>query len=191
MKHFIVISAPSGSGKTTLCRALQNKIDGLNFSISWTTRPIRHYEMNGYDYNFISTEEFQNHMANDDFAEYQDVHGFLYGTPQSILDDSIANGEMLLLELDVKGALQIKSKYPDDTISIFIMPPSIEALKERLYKRGADSEVRIQKRMERLEMELSYRDRFDYEVVNDHLDHALKELAEIIEKENKGVKHVS
>ncbi|MEE9190357.1 MAG: guanylate kinase [Candidatus Neomarinimicrobiota bacterium] len=191
MKHFIVISAPSGSGKTTLCRALQNKIDGLNFSISWTTRPIRHYEMSGYDYNFISAEEFQNYISNDDFAEYQDVHGFMYGTPQSVLDDAIANGEMLLLELDVKGALKIKSRYPDDTISIFIMPPSIEALKERLRKRGADSEIRIGKRMERLEMELSFRDRFDYEVVNDDLDRALKELSKIIEKENKGVKYVS
>lgn len=191
MKHFIVISAPSGSGKTTLCRALQNKIDGLYFSISWTTRPIRHYEANGYDYNFISDEEFQNHMLNNDFAEYQNVHGFLYGTPQSILDDTIANGEMLLLELDVKGSLKIKSQYPDGTISIFIMPPSIEALRKRLRKRGADSEIRIQKRMERLQMELSYRDQFDYQVVNDHLNNALKELSEIIEKENKGVKYVS
>ena len=130
-------------------------------------------------------------MLNDDFAEYQDVHGYLYGTPRSILEDTIANGGMLLLELDVKGALKIKSQYSDDTISIFIMPPSIESIKERLSKRGADSEIRIQKRMERLEMELSYRNRFDYEVVNDHLDDALLELSEIIDKENKGVKYVS
>jgi len=191
MINFIVISAPSGSGKTTLCRALQEQIPNLKFSVSWTTRPARDYEKNGYDYNFIDKEEFDKLLLNKEFAEYEVVHGFNYGTPKNLLEEIKNNNKLLILELDVNGAVGIKSLYPDETILIFIMPPSIMELKERLRKRGSDSEVRIKKRLERLEMELSYKDKFDYEIINADLSKALEELTKLISQETKGVINVN
>ena len=191
MINFIVISAPSGSGKTTLCRALQKQIPNLQFSVSWTTRPVRDYEKNGYDYNFIDQDEFNKLLKNDEFAEHEVVHGFNYGTPKNILKEIKKNNGLLILELDVNGAIGIKSLYPDETILIFIMPPSVEELKERLRKRGSDSEIRIKKRLERLEMELSYKNKFDYEIVNAELNTALEELTKLISQETKGVINVN
>jgi guanylate kinase len=191
MINFIVISAPSGSGKTTLCRALQEQIPNLKFSVSWTTRPARDYEKNGYDYNFIDKEEFDKLLLNKEFAEHEVVHGFNYGTPKNLLEEIKNNNKLLILELDVNGAVGIKSLYPDETILIFIMPPSIMELKERLRKRGSDSEVRIKKRLERLEMELSYKDKFDYEIINADLSKALEELTKLISQETKGVINVN
>lgn len=192
MKNFIVISAPSGTGKTTLCRLLQNKIPELDFSISCTTRPQRNTETNGHDYHFISREEFERKLADDAFAEYEEVHGnFYYGTLKETLEKTRSENRQILLEVDVKGAMSIKALYPEETLSIFVMPPSEDHLRKRLEKRGTDSAERIEKRLERIREEYPYRERFDHQVMNDDLDKAVRDLIKIINPKTEGVSHGS
>ena len=182
-KNLIVISAPSGSGKTTLCRELQKARPEWNFSLSYTTRPRRDYEKDGYDYEFVSEEEFSRRVKADALVEYEEVHGYLYGTPREVIESVLRNGDMLLLEVDVRGGISIKEAYPDPTLTIFIRPPSVEELKRRLRIRGSDSEIRITKRLERMEMEMGYESLYDYSVVNDNIERTLGEIVNIIESE--------
>ena len=184
MNNLIVISAPSGAGKTTLCRALQKKYPEISFSISSTTRPKREYEKNGYDYDFISDAEFKKMIQVNKFIEFEEVHGYYYGTPKANIDDVIANNKYLLLEVDVKGALKIKKAYPEQAVTVFITLPDVSDLLERLRKRGTESEERIKKRMERIVMELEHKNEFDYCIINDDLNRALNELIKIIGIEN-------
>lgn len=186
MKNLIAIAAPSGSGKTTLCRELQKQNPDLHFSVSSTTRPRRNYEKDGYDYDFISDAEFSRLKDENVFAEFEKVHGYFYGTKKLALEASIQQNQVLLLDVDVMGALSIKRTYPDKTALVFILPPSIEALKDRLRHRGADSEERIKIRLQRLEMELKYKDQFDYVIVNDKLSDAIRALLGIVERVTKG-----
>lgn len=190
MKNLVTISAPSGAGKTTLCRALQEKAD-MHFSVSCTTREKRDYEVNGVDYHFISDAEFELRMANDEFVETEDVHGCMYGTLKETIENAIASGEIILFEVDVKGAMSIKSLYPEETISIFVLPPSMEDLRERLINRGTDSNERITKRLERLDIEIGYKEKFDFNVINDDIQRATAEIMSIIHTQNKGVLHDS
>ncbi len=190
MKNLVIISAPSGSGKTTLCRALQAKDSSIQFSLSSTTRDQRNGEADGVDYRFMSDDEFKTGISNGEYAEWEQIHGdYYYGTPKSNLQDAIDQQRLLLLELDVKGAMSVKKLYPNQTISIFVEPPSLEDLKVRLQQRGTDSEARIAKRLERLESELAYKDHFDHHVINDNLDHAVNDILNIIQHENEGVYH--
>ena len=184
MNNLIVISAPSGAGKSTLCRTLQKKYPEILFSISSTTRPLREYEKNGYDYDFISDIEFKKKLRANKFIEFEEVHGYYYGTPKANIDDAIANNKYLLLEVDVKGALKIKKAYPVQAVTIFITLPNVNDLLERLRKRGTESEELIKKRMDRIVMELDYKDDFDHCIINDDFDRALAELIRIIEIEN-------
>lgn len=186
MKNLVTISAPSGAGKTTLCRALQEKRE-MKFSVSCTTRDQRNYETDGIDYHFITDEEFQLRQENGDFVETENVHGCMYGTLKETIDIAIATGEILLFEVDVKGAMSIKKLYPEQTITIFVLPPSTEDLRARLIKRGTDSEARITKRLERLKIEIEYKDKFDFTVINDEVQQATTEIITIINKQNKGV----
>lgn len=190
MKNLVVISAPSGAGKTTLCKALQKK-KGLKFSVSCTTRERRSYEVEGEDYYFITPVEFDHKIKNKEFIEYENVHGFMYGTLKSTVDNAVASGDVILFEVDVKGAFSIKKLYPDRTISIFILPPSVEDLHKRLVKRGTDSHDRIAKRLERLGIEINYKQQFDYTVINDEVEKATYQISSIIQKHNKGVIYVS
>ncbi len=188
MNNFIIISAPSGSGKTTICKYLQKLDSSINFSISCTTRQKRENEVEGKDYFFITNDEFEEKINDDKFIEWEQIHGnFYYGTLKSTLDEAINKDKTILLELDVKGAMSVKNLYPTKTLSIFIVPPSVEELKIRLEKRGTDNNERIIKRLERLESELSYKTNFDYHVINDDLDLAVKEIMSIIKNKNKGV----
>ena len=188
MNNFIIISAPSGSGKTTICKYLQKLDSSINFSISCTTRQKRENEVEGKDYFFITNDEFEEKINDDKFIEWEQIHGnFYYGTLKSTLDEAINKDKTILLELDVKGAMSVKNLYPTKTLSIFIVPPSLEELKIRLEKRGTDNNERIIKRLERLESELSYKTNFDYHVINDDLDFAVKEIMSIIKNKNKGV----
>ncbi len=180
MNNLIVISAPSGAGKSTLCRALQKKYPEISFSISNTTRPQRNYEKNGYDYDFISDEEFKKKIQANKFIEFEDVHGYYYGTPKANIDDAIKNNRYLLLEVDVNGALKIKKVYPEQAVTVFITLPDVNDLLKRLRRRGTESEDRIKKRMERIEMELDYKNDFDYCIINNDFDRALNELVKII-----------
>ena len=188
MNNFIIISAPSGSGKTTICKHLQKLDSSINFSISCTTRQKRENEIEGKDYYFITNDEFEKKINDDKFIEWEQIHGnFYYGTLKSTLEKAIIKDKRILLELDVKGAMSVKKLYPKESLSIFIEPPSVEVLKNRLEKRGTDNNERIIKRLERLESELSYKSNFDYHIINDDLDKAVNEIMNIIKNKSKGV----
>ena len=187
MKNIITISAPSGSGKTTLCKALRKVREDIGWSISYTTRQQRKNEQNGVDYHFISTKEFEDRILKDEFAEWENVHGNYYGTSKSILKKAIKNNETLLFELDVKGAMSIKENNPDNTYSIFILPPSMEALRERLIKRGTDTMKRIEIRLKRFEEELGYKDHFDFVMINKNLELVINELINVVNQLKEGV----
>lgn len=187
MINFITISAPSGSGKTTLCKALQLVEPEIEWSISYTTREKRSIEENGVDYFFISEEEFEDLIIQGHFVEWQNVHGFYYGTSVSNLENAIENDKIMLIEMDVKGSMSIKKLFPDQTFSIFIMPPSISQLRDRLRSRGTDSEKRINIRLKRFQEEMEFREKFDYVMINEDLDLAKIELQKTINKLKQGV----
>ena len=189
MKNLIIISAPSGAGKTTLCKALQSEFSDIKWSVSYTTRKRRKTEKNGIDYNFISNIEFKKLIDISYFAEWEEVHGFCYGTSKVTLEATIKKNEMLLLEMDVKGALSIKKLYPNKTFSIFITPPSIDHLRNRLLKRGTDSNERINIRLRRFKEEMKYVSRFDFNLLNDEYKMAKNQLLRIILEIKKGEKN--
>ena len=191
MKNLIAISGPSGTGKTTLCRELQRKKQEINFSVSCTTRHQRYTEEEGVDYHFISIKEFEEKITKSEFVEYEKVHGDYYGTMKKPVKDAIMRNKFLLLEVDVKGAKSIRSLYPENTVTIFILSPNLDDLRKRLKNRGTDSEKRINKRLERLELELKEKDWFDYYVINNHIEHASNELIKIIENQTEGVLYES
>ena len=185
MKNLFAISGPSGTGKTTLCRMLQRNFPDITFSVSCTTRAIRSNEIEDKDYHFMSMENFSKKITDNKFIEYESVHGDYYGTLRSTIDNAILNNNLLLLEVDVKGAKTIKSVFSDNLVTIFILPPSIADLRNRLKNRGTDSDVRIKKRMDRLELELNEKDWFDYHIINNQLENAMNSLVAIIKKQSE------
>ena len=186
MKNLFAISGPSGTGKTTLCRMLQRNFPDITFSVSCTTRAMRSNEIEDKDYHFMSMEKFSKKITDNKFIEYESVHGDYYGTLRSTIDNAILNNNLLLLEVDVKGAKTIKSVFSDNLVTIFILPPSIADLRNRLKNRGTDSDVRIKKRMDRLELELNEKDWFDYHIINNQLENAMNSLVAIIKKQIRG-----
>jgi|TARA_B100001250_G_scaffold196824_1_gene169071 guanylate kinase len=189
MINFVTISAPSGSGKTTLCKALQDAKPSIQWSISYTTRERRTMEKNGVDYHFISLDEFEDLIMKGYFMEWENVHGFYYGTSKVSLEKAIEKNNVLLLEMDVKGSMRIKKLYPENTYSIFIIPPSIDHLRKRLKNRGTDSEKRIEIRLKRFEEEMEFQKNFDYVMVNEDLELAKIELNKTINKLKQGVEN--
>ena len=187
MKNIIVISAPSGAGKTTLCNELQRSKPHIKFSVSCTTRPKREHEVDGVNYHFLSPQEFTEKVQNNKFIEFENVHGYYYGTLRKTLEDALTKQEMILFDVDVNGAMAIKSNYSDNTCTIFILPPSLDDLKKRLIQRGSETEERINKRLERIAQEMEYKDKFDACIINDDLAIAVEELNKLITKQNKGV----
>ena len=187
MKNIIVISAPSGAGKTTLCSELQRRKPHIKFSVSCTTRPKRVHEVDGVNYHFLSEQEFTVKMKNNEFIEFENVHGYFYGTLRKTLEDALTQQEMILFDVDVNGAMAIKSYYSDNTYTIFILPPSLDDLKKRLIQRGSETEERINKRLERTAQEMEYKDKFDACIINDDLAIAAEDLNKLITKQNKGV----
>lgn len=179
--HLIVISAPSGAGKTSIARAILARHPGMRFSVSATTRPLRTGEVDGRDYFFLSRMEFERRVAAGAFAEWEEIYGDLYGTLRSEIDSAVAAGENLLFDVDVKGGLSIKTLYPD-AVTVFVRPPSVEALRERLQSRQTEDAAKVARRMERVPMELSLGERFDHRVVNDVLERAIDEVDEIIHR---------
>lgn len=175
----VVLSAPSGGGKTTICKKLVERHKNVELSVSATTRPPRVHEVDGRDYYFISEEEFLQKVKNGDFLEFENVHGNWYGTLKSELGKIEGNDKILLFDIDVNGALNIKRMKPN-AILIFIMPPSKEELIERLKSRKTESAEIIQKRLERLPYEYEQSKKFDYIVVNDNLEKAVREVEKII-----------
>jgi len=188
MKNLIIVSAPSGTGKTTICKALQECDSSIKFSVSCTTRKQRADEKDGIDYSFMTEKEFSNGINNKLFAEWEKIHGnYYYGTLESTLTNAINKNQLLLLELDVKGAMAIKNIYSDHTISIFIEPPSLKELELRLETRGTESNKNIKKRLERIDEEMSCKSKFDFCIINDDINRAVNEIMSVIQHQNEGV----
>jgi len=177
-----VISAPSGAGKTTLCKELVAAVPGLRHSISCTTRKPRPGEVHGREYFFVDDAGFDGMIERNEFAEWAQVYGHRYGTPRQALTELMDKGEDVLLEIDAQGAMQIKKRF-EDGVYIYIMPPSLEALRSRLVQRGSDSPDEIQRRLQKARQEiLSYRE-YSYIVRNDDMRQALEELEAIVRAE--------
>lgn len=179
--RLFVFSAPSGAGKTTIVRNILKKYQGLVFSISATTRKARNVEKDGKDYFFISEEEFKDKINKNEFVEWEKFYDYYYGTLKSFVDHEIDAGNSVVLEVDVKGAVKIKESYPG-AVLIFVSPPSFEELTNRLINRNTETDEDLKKRIERAEMEMSYKDKFDYVILNDDLEKAKIEAEEIIKK---------
>ena len=178
-----VVSAPSGAGKTTLVRHLLTTFDIFAFSVSATTRLARSYEQEGKDYYFLSRETFERYIREGRFLEWEEVYvGKYYGTLNSEVNRIFESGRIPLFDVDVEGGVSIKEYYGERAVSIFIQPPKVEVLLERLRNRGTDKEQDIQRRYAKAKSELAYADRFDYIVVNDVLDEAKAAITEIIRK---------
>lgn len=177
----LIFSAPSGSGKSTLINYLMQQGLNLHFSISATSRPPRGTEQNGVEYFFLTPDEFRAHIAAGDFLEYQEVYeNRFYGTLQQQVDNQLAEGQHVVCDVDVLGALNIKRHYGEQALSLFIQPPSIEALRQRLVQRGTDAPEVIEQRIARAAFELSYAPQFDKVIVNDQLETACCEVLQAV-----------
>jgi guanylate kinase len=180
----IVISAPSGAGKTSLVAALIKDSENLKVSVSHTTRPMRPGEVDGVNYHFVSQDEFQEKIKADDFIEHAKVFNNYYGTSKSKLNEELEKGNDVILEIDWQGAEQVRNLF-SEAISIFIFPPSLEILEQRLLQRGQDDAAIIKTRMDEARNEISHYQEFDYLVINDDFEQALLELKAIIIAERK------
>ncbi len=174
-----IVSAPSGAGKTTLCRQLVETLPNLGFSVSFTTRRPRPGEVNDRDYTFISREEFRSKAEQGEFIEWAEVHGEFYGTSKKRVEGLLAEGNDVILDIDTQGAMQIKRKFQDG-ISIFVLPPSLQILRERLETRMTDSEQEIDRRFRRAADEIKTYREYDYVIMNDNLDDAVRKFKAII-----------
>jgi len=175
----IVLSGPSGAGKGTICKALMEKEKNLKLSISATTRQPRSGEIEGKNYFFKSEEEFEKMIENDSFLEWAKVYGHYYGTPKDFVLKNLEEGNDVVLEIDIQGALKIKEKFPEG-VFIFILPPSMEELKNRIKKRGTETEEEIIKRFKSAYEELNYVSRYNYVVINDSVEEAVEKIRAII-----------
>lgn len=178
----LVVSGPSGAGKGTICQILRDHLPGLGYSISVTTRQPRVGEVDGVNYFFKTVDEVKEMIAAGDLLEYAEVYGNYYGTPRQYVMDLLNSGHDVLLEIDIQGALQIKERFPEG-IFVFIVPPSLDELSARIYKRGTDSEEVIKRRMASAASELTYAAKYDYIIVNDVAEKAAKKVLTIMEAE--------
>ena len=175
----VVISAPSGAGKTSIAREILRRIPSLRFSVSATTRAKREGEIEGYDYYFMTREQFLQGVNDGLFVEWEELFGNMYGTLKQEVEKARRSGDHLLFDVDVKGALSIKMEYPS-ALLIFIMPPSVEALKERLARRKTEDSEALRIRLERVPMEMEQRSAFDRLITNDTLENAITEVEHIV-----------
>lgn len=172
----VIFSAPSGSGKTTIVKHLLSKGLKLEFSVSACSRAPRGTEQNGVDYYFLTAEEFKKRIDNDDFVEWEEVYaGRYYGTLKSELTRIWGKGNHVLFDVDVKGGVNLKNKFGDRALSVFVMPPSVEELRRRLVGRATDAPEEIDRRVAKAEEEISYANQFDITIVNDVLETACSE----------------
>lgn len=179
----VIVSAPSGAGKTTLVKHLLRVIPSLGFSISAASRMQRQGETDGKDYYFISPQSFRDKIASEDFVEWQEVYaGNYYGTLKSELERIWSGGGIPIFDVDVKGALNLKRYFGGQALAIFIQPPSVEVLYDRLVKRGSEDEESLKKRMSKAEYELSFASHFDAVIVNDDLKAKCEEIFELVTK---------
>jgi guanylate kinase len=177
--NVFIVSAPSGAGKTSLVRALLERDPQVQLSVSYTTRPARAGEREGTDYHFVTREQFERMQQDGEFLEAAEVHGNLYGTSKRWIEAMRRSGRDLLLEIDWQGAQQVRRLIPD-AIGIFILPPSVDALRERLTSRNSDSAAVIARRLAVAQEEISHASEFDYVIINKEFDAAVEELASIV-----------
>ncbi|MGE5355287.1 MAG: guanylate kinase [Deltaproteobacteria bacterium] len=178
----IVFTAPSGAGKTTIVKHLLNTFpQKLSFSISATTRQKREIETHGKDYYFISTEDFRDKIASGDFIEWEEVYeNQFYGTLKSEIERIWSDDKTVVFDVDVKGATKIKQYFGSDCLAVFVSPPDLETLIDRLKKRGTENPQSLKKRIDRIKSEMKYRDKFDTVVVNDLLDHTFSKAEKLV-----------
>ncbi|ABB15039.1 MULTISPECIES: guanylate kinase [Carboxydothermus] len=186
----VVVSGPSGAGKGTICQEIRKRNPNLFYSISATTREKRVGEIDGVHYYFIDRQQFEKMIANDEFLEWADVYGNYYGTPKKPVFEALARGQDVILEIDIKGARQVKKTYPEG-VFVFILPPSISILEERLRKRGTDKEEIIVKRMQMAWEEIANCDWYDYLILNDDLETAVNDLEAVLTAEKLKPKRVN
>jgi len=180
-EKIIIITAPSGSGKSTLTKRLMAEFPNLAFSVSACTRSPRGGEIDGQDYHFISVQQFQQSIANNEFIEWEMVYeGKYYGTLKTEINRIWAQSKIPIVDIDVKGAINVQNQYQSEAISIFIQAPSIEILRQRLEKRGTETPESLAERIDKAEFELSFASSFDYNIINDDLETASKSLIKIV-----------
>ncbi len=175
----IVVSAPSGAGKTSLCREMKQMVSGLEYSISYTTRPMRPNEVHGRDYFFVAEAEFRAMAARDEFAEWASVHGNLYGTHEAFLRRMMEQGTDVILDVDPQGAMQLKQRLPQG-VFVYILPPSLGVLKQRLRSRRSDSAAEVQRRLERAREEMRSFTHYTHLIINDDFKTASRLLESVI-----------
>ena len=177
--NLIILSGPSGVGKGTILSALMNNYDDIHYSVSATTRAPRRGEEDGEDYYFMSEDKFEDLIEEEEFLEWAKVHKNYYGTPKKYVEKNLDKGEDVILEIDIQGAQQIKEKFSEG-IFIFLLPPSLDELKSRIYHRGTETEEAIQTRLKNAEKEMDKVENYDYAVVNDEIEEAIHKLEAII-----------
>jgi guanylate kinase len=182
--QLFIVSAPSGAGKSTLCQAVRERLSDLHYSISYTTRAMRADEVNGVHYHFISGSAFREGIRQNRWAEWARVHDHLYGTASADLDRIMTDGGDVLLDIDVQGARQLVEHYPD-CVTIFILPPSMDILKQRLADRATDLQETIALRLKNAEKEIAAKEEYQHLIINDNLDRAVNELEKIILRHRK------
>lgn len=175
----IVISGPSGAGKGTICKALLDKHDDLYLSVSATTREPRTGEIHGVNYYFLTKEEFERKVAEDDFLEWAQVYGNYYGTPKSNVEEMLNAGKNVILEIDIQGALRIKENS-EEGVFIFILPPTMEELKKRIINRGSETQESLMRRFSSAYEEINYISKYNYGVINDTIENAVQKVENII-----------
>ncbi len=178
-----VISAPSGTGKTTIIKQVITSLPTVTLSISHTTRSPRISEKDGVDYFFVDKETFRLKIEQGDFLEWAEVHGNYYGTSKKHIEETIEKGRIVVLDIDVQGAMQVKRIDNIKSVFIFIEPPSMEELIRRLETRGTESKESLERRVSNANKELQYKDQYDYVIINDDLGNAVKEMEELIIQE--------
>ncbi|MEA1975562.1 MAG: guanylate kinase [Bacillota bacterium] len=182
----IVVSGPSGAGKGTICANLLTKKEKIHPSISTTTREPRNAEIKGVNYNYISKEKFEKKIRENEFLEYAVVYDNYYGTPKDFVIETLAKGEDVLLEIDIQGAIMVREKFPEG-IFVFILPPSMNELKNRIINRGSETKESLEKRFSSAFQEIKHLKKYDYFIVNDKVEAATKNLVSIIDAEKSRV----
>ncbi|MEA5006243.1 MAG: guanylate kinase [Rikenellaceae bacterium] len=182
-KKVIIFSAPSGAGKSTIVSHLMNRFPVLGFSVSATSRAPRGAEINGKEYYFFTTEEFKDKIDNDEFIEYEEVYkGSYYGTLKSEIVRLWNNGKIIVFDIDVVGGVNLKNLFGESALSVFIKPPSLEVLRERLAGRGTEDNESVESRIKKAQYELTFENKFDKVLINDNLEDCLKEADKITEE---------